>query len=123
MIINSKLAMSELRQQIALEFNEEWIRTHIGGIFKPDIELGALIQKEQKIGDILDPTSFETDNITASNNGLVTGITRRSIVRSGTRLAMLVDFNPKKLGRHLIDVPQMPNANFIDNSCLKSLNL
>jgi len=110
-------------QQISLASNEEWIRTHIGGIYKPDIELGAMIYKGQKIGDILDPTSFEMDNIMAPINGLVTGITHRSIVRSGTRLAMLVDFDPEKLTSHLIGVPQLRHATFVENSCLMTLKL
>ena len=71
----------------------------------------------------MDPTSFEIDNIIAPINGLVTGITHRSIVRSGTRLTMLVDFNPEKLTSHVIDVPQLKNAKFVENSCLMTLNI
>lgn len=111
------------RQQISLTSNEEWIRAHIGGIYKPDIELGAILQKGQKIGDILDPTSFEIDNIIAPFTGVVTGITHRSIVRSGTRLAMLVNFDPEKFSHHLIDVPSLPNVRFIDNSLLRFLSV
>jgi len=110
-------------QQISLASNEEWIRAHIGGIYKPDIELGALIEKGQKIGDILDPTSFEMDNIISPIKGFITGITHRSIVRSGTRLAMLVNFDLGNLSRHLIDVPSLPNVRFVENRFLNMLNL
>jgi len=104
------------RFQIILESDEQWIRSATGGIYKPDIHLGQLVRKGQKIGDIMDPTSFKAGNILSPLDGIVTGITHQSIIRSGTRLCMIVHFDNEQKDKHFLMVnPSMPHAKIIEN--------
>jgi len=112
--------------QIVLASNEAWVRSPIGGIFKPSITLGRFVKKGEIIGDIIDPTSFETHDLPSPISGIITGVTNQPIVRSGTRLMMVVDFDTKNLTKHLAKTPALPNAEYIPNEyfslLLKDLN-
>jgi hypothetical protein len=54
-------------------------------------------------------------------SGIVTGMTNQPIVRSGTRLAMVVDFNKEDLTKHLTATPNLPHAEYIQNEYLGAL--
>ncbi|MGA1875018.1 MAG: succinylglutamate desuccinylase/aspartoacylase family protein [bacterium] len=110
------------RFQIILKSNEEWIRSPSGGIFKPDIHLGHMVRKGQKIGDVIDPTSFSSGNILSSLDGIVTGITHQPIIRSGTRLCMIVHFDNEQKDKHFLQVnPSLPNMEIIENSLWQTI--
>ncbi len=108
-------------RQILLQSNEAWIRSPFGGIFKPAITLGQLVKKGDVIGDIIDPTSYKTEDIESPLSGIVTGMSHQPIVRSGTRLAMVVDFDREHLKRHLVRTPKLPNAVYRQNEYLVTL--
>jgi predicted deacylase len=108
-------------RQILLQSNEAWVRSPFGGIFKPAITLGQLVKKGDIIGDIIDPTSYKTEDIESPLSGIVTGISHQPIVRSGTRLAMVVDFDRTHLKRHLVSTPKLPNALYRQNEYLVAL--
>jgi len=108
-------------RQILLQSNEAWMRSPFGGIFKPAIALGQLVKKGDIIGDIIDPTSYKTEDIESPLSGFVTGISHQPIVRSGTRLAMVVDFDRTHLKRHLVRTPKLPNALYRQNEYLVAL--
>lgn len=108
-------------RQILLQSNEAWIRSPFGGIFKPAITLGQFVKKGDVIGDIIDPTSYKTEDIESPLSGIVTGMSHQPIVRSGTRLAMVVDFDKTHLKRHLVPSPRLPNAVYRQNEYLVAL--
>jgi predicted deacylase len=108
-------------RQILLESNEAWVRSPIGGIFKPAIALGQFVEEGSVIGDIIDPTSYKTEDIGSPLSGIVTGMSHQPIVRSGTRLAMVVDFDMANPKRHLIKTPRLPNAEYRPNEYLGAL--
>jgi predicted deacylase len=108
-------------RQIVLASDEAWVRSPIGGIFKPTIHLGRFVKGGEDIGEIVDPTSFETQSLTSPMSGIVTGMTNQPIVRSGTRLAMVVDFNKEDLTKHLTATPNLPHAEYIQNEYLGAL--
>ena len=108
-------------RQIVLASNEAWVRSPIGGIFKPVIHLGQFVKIGEEIGDIIDPTSFEEHDLPSPLSGIVTGMTHQPIVRSGTRLAMVVDFDRKNLDKHLEKTPRLPNAEYKQNEYLGAL--
>ena len=107
--------------QIILASNESWVRSPIGGIFKPIIRLGQFVRAGDNIGDIIDPTSYETHDLIAPFPGIVTGMTHQPIVRSGTRLCMLVDFDRGDPTRHLKQTPKLPNTAYHPNAYLERL--
>jgi predicted deacylase len=107
--------------QILLKSNEEWIRSPSGGIFKPDIHLGQMVRKGQKIGDIMDPMSFQSGNILSPLQGIVTGITHQSIIRSGTRLCMIVPFDKERKDQHSLYVDHLPNAQMVENDLWQTI--
>jgi predicted deacylase len=107
--------------QIILASNESWVRSPIGGIFKPIIRLGQFVRAGDNIGDIIDPTSYETHDLIAPFPGIVTGMTHQPIVRSGTRLCMLVDFDRSDPTRHLKQTPKLPNTAYHPNAYLERL--
>ncbi len=107
--------------QILLKSNEEWIRSPSGGIFKPDIHLGQMVRKGQKIGDIMDPMSFHSGNILSPLQGIVTGITHQSIIRSGTRLCMIVPFDKECKDQHSLYVDYLPNAQMVENDLWQTI--
>jgi|GEM_PF-728449 len=109
------------RFQILLKSNEEWIRSPSGGIFKPDIRLGQIVREGQKIGDIMDPVSFHSGNIFSPLEGIVTGITHQSIIRSGTRLCMVVPFNKECKDQHSLYIDNLPNAQMVENDLWKTI--
>jgi predicted deacylase len=108
-------------RQILLQSNEAWIRSPFGGIFKPAIALGQFVKRGDIIGDIIDPTSYKTEDIESPLSGIVTGVSHQPIVRSGTRLAMVVDFDKSHLKRHLSTTPKLLNARYRQNEYLVSL--
>ncbi len=109
-------------RQILLKSNEEWIRSPNGGIFKPDIHLGQMVRKGQKIGDIMDPTSFNSENIFSPLDGIVTGITHQSIIRSGTRLFMIVHFDNEQKDKHFRTInPSLPNTKIVENKLWQTI--
>jgi len=108
-------------RQILLQSNEAWVRSPFGGIFKPAIVLGQFVKKGDIIGDIIDPTSYKTEDIESPLAGIVTGMSHQPIVRSGTRLAMVVDFDRTNLKRHLAPTPELPNARYRQNEYLVAL--
>jgi predicted deacylase len=108
-------------RQILLESNEAWVRSPIGGIFKPAIELGQFVEEGSAIGDIIDPTSYKTEDIASPLSGIVTGMSHQPIVRSGTRLAMVVDFDKANPKRHVVRTPRLPNAEYRPNDYLGAL--
>ncbi|MBN2223773.1 MAG: succinylglutamate desuccinylase/aspartoacylase family protein [Deltaproteobacteria bacterium] len=118
-MIDEKASISD--RQILLQSNEAWVRSPFGGIFKPAISLGQLVKKGDVIGDIIDPTSYKTEDIESPLSGIVTGISHQPIVRSGTRLAMVVDFDRNHLKRHIIRTPKLPNALYRPNEYLVAL--
>lgn len=107
--------------QILLKSNEEWIRSPSGGIFKPDIRLGQMVREGQKIGDIMDPMSFHSGNILSPLEGIVTGITHQSIIRSGTRLCMVVPFNHERKDQHSLYIDPLPNAQMVENDLWQTI--
>lgn len=110
------------RWQIMLKSNEKWIRSPSGGIFKPEIHLGQMVRKGQKIGDILDPTSFQSGNILSPLDGIVTGLTHQSIIRSGTRLCMIVHFDNEQRDKHFLYAdPSWPNTKIIENELWQTI--
>jgi predicted deacylase len=108
-------------RQIMLASNSAWVRSPIGGIFKPAISLGHFVKGGENIGDIIDPTSFEDHDLTSPLSGIVTGLTHQPIVRSGTRLAMVVDFDKDDLTKHLMETPALPNSQSKENEYLLDL--
>ncbi len=108
-------------RQILLQSNESWVRSPFGGIFKPAITLGQFVKQGDIIGDIIDPTSYKTEDIESPLSGIVTGVSHQPIVRSGTRLAMVVDFDRTHLKRHLVRTPKLPNALYRQNEYLVAL--
>jgi predicted deacylase len=108
-------------RQILLQSSESWVRSPFGGIFKPGIALGQFVKKGDIIGDIIDPTSYKTEDIESPLSGIVTGMSHQPIVRSGTRLAMIVDFDRTHLKRHLVPSPKLPNAVYRQNEYLVQL--
>jgi predicted deacylase len=108
-------------RQIILQSNEAWIRSPFGGIFKPAIDLGQFVKRGDVIGDIIDPTSYKNEDIESPLSGIVTGISHQPIVRSGTRLAMVVDFDKSNLKRHLVPTPRLQNARYRQNEYLVAL--
>ncbi len=56
-------------RQLLLQSNEAWIRSPFGGIFKPAIALGHFVKKGDIIGDIIDPTSYRTEDIESPCRG------------------------------------------------------
>jgi len=107
--------------QVILASNEAWVRSPIGGLFKPSIRLGQFVRTGDHIGDIIDPTSFETHDLISPFPGIVTGMTHQPIVRSGTRLCMLVDFDSSDPTRHLKKTPKLRNASYRPNAYLEVL--
>lgn len=107
--------------QILLKSNEEWIRSPSGGIFKPDVYLGQMVQKGQEIGDVMDPMSFDSGNIVSPLRGIVTGITHQSIIRSGTRVCMVVYFDEENKDRHSLYVDPLPNAQMVENDLWQTI--
>ena len=108
-------------RQILLASNEAWVRSPIGGIFKPAVTLGHFVREGSTIGDIIDPTSFDSRDIPSPLSGIVTGVSHQPIVRSGTRLAMVVDFDKANLRKHLIRTPKLPHAEYRQNEYLGTL--
>lgn len=108
-------------RQILLQSSEAWVRSPFGGIFKPAIALGQFVKKGDIIGDIIDPTSYKTEDIESPLSGIVTGMSHQPIVRSGTRLAMVVDFDRTHLKRHIMPTPKLRNAVYRQNEYLVAL--
>ncbi|MBN1574491.1 MAG: succinylglutamate desuccinylase/aspartoacylase family protein [Deltaproteobacteria bacterium] len=107
--------------QIVLASNRPWVRSPIGGIFKPAINLGQFVKRGENIGDIIDPTSFENHDLTSPLSGVVTGLTNQPIVRSGTRVTMVIDFDRDDMKKHLVESPALPNSKSKENEYLIAL--
>jgi len=107
--------------QIVLASNRPWVRSPIGGIFKPAINLGQFVKSGENIGDIIDPTSFEDHDLISPLSGIVTGLTNQPIVRSGTRVTMVIDFDREDLTKHLVEAPALPNSKPKENEYLIDL--
>jgi hypothetical protein len=80
-----------------------------------------MVREGQKIGDIMDAMSFHSGNILSPLEGIVTGITHQSIIRSGTRLCMIVPFNKERQDQHSLYVYGLPNAHMVENDLWQTI--
>jgi predicted deacylase len=110
-----------LDYQIYIKSSEKWQRSPHGGIFRPFVKLGDIIEKKQILGEIADPFNLKTEKIRAESSGLIAGIKTSPVVRTGTRLFFLL---PPKEGQSEIElkkVPKLPNSKKVKNRILEAI--
>ncbi len=113
-----------LDYQIYVKSSEKWQRSPHGGIFRPFVKLGEIIERGQELGEIADPFNLKVEKIRAEASGLIAGIKISPVVRTGTRLFFLLP--PKEPGRgvneiNLKKIPKLPNSKKVKNRILKSI--
>lgn len=113
-----------LDYQIYVKSSEKWQRSPHGGIFRPFVKLGDIIETGQELGEIADPFNLKIEKIRAKSSGLVAGIKISPVVRTGTRLFFLLPPREQGGGVSEIDlkkVPKLPNSKKVKNKILETI--
>lgn len=111
--------------QIYIKSNEQWLRSPQGGIFRPFVRLGEIVERGQVIGEIADPLNLKTKKMRVMHHGLIGGMRMSPVVRTGTRLFFLLHY--ARGGRqgirneNLIRVSNLPNSRYVENRILKAM--
>jgi len=66
-----------------------WVRAGYAGLFRPEIELGSSVNRNQMLGRITDPFGFEVFRIKANRKGRVIGLNNSPVVHKGDALMHL----------------------------------
>ena len=69
----------------------------------------------------MDPMSFSSGNIVSPLQGIVTGSTHQSIIRSGTRVCMIVHFDEEHKDKHALYIDTLPNAEMVENDLWQTI--
>ncbi len=67
-------------------FHSEWIRSETSGIFINAVKLGDRVSKDQKIAEIIDPVTRETEEVLAPYDGTILGRAQNQFVSPGFSL-------------------------------------
>jgi predicted deacylase len=65
----------------------------ISGFFERAVELGQIVRKGDRIGNVLDPLGENATEVRAEHDGLVIGVVTFSRVMAGTGLAVILKTN------------------------------
>ncbi len=115
-----------LDYQIYIKSSEKWQRSPHGGIFRPFVKLGDIIEEGQVLGEIADPFNLKIEKIKAESSGLIAGIKTSPVVRTGTRLFFLLPPKEPDGGVSEIDLkrtPKLPNSKRVKKGILENLCL
>lgn len=66
-----------------------WIRAPIGGVFRVECKLGAMVRKKDVVGSISDPFGADETRVLAPSRGLIIGRLERPLVHRGDALMHL----------------------------------
>jgi predicted deacylase len=107
--------------QIYVKSSEKWQRSPHGGIFRPFVKLGDIIEKGHVLGEIADPFNLKIDKIKAESSGLIAGMKTSPVVRTGTRLFFLLPPKEEESEIDLKKVPKLPNSRRVKNKMLEAI--
>lgn len=111
--------------QVYMKSDEEWIRSPYGGIFRPLVNVGGIVEGGQALGEIADPLNLKTKKLKAEYGGLIAGMKISPVVRTGTRLFFILNFrNGDKRWiekKNLIKVPTLHNSCYCRNKILDAI--
>ncbi len=79
-------------------WSSSWVRARNGGLFQTSVKYGALVQKNQWIGELTDPFGEFKEQIKSPVTGYVVGLNNNPVVNAGDALMHLGLDNVCKIG-------------------------
>lgn len=74
------------REENRVIWSSSWVRARNAGLFQPSVKCGAVIQKDETVGNLTDPFGEFKEKIKSPSTGYVVGLNNNPVVNAGDAL-------------------------------------